>query len=34
MMFVLHPGVSEEKINEFAQKFEKMGFKPMISSGT
>jgi len=34
MMFVLHPGVSEDKINEFAQKFEKMGFKPMISSGT
>jgi len=33
-MFVLHPGVSEDKINEFAQKFEKMGFKPMISSGT
>jgi len=34
MMFVLHPGVSEDKINEFAQKFEKLGFKPMISSGT
>ena len=34
MMFVLHPGVSEDKINEFAHKFEKMGFKPMISSGT
>ena len=34
MMFVLHPGVSGDKINEFAQKFEKLGFKPMISSGT
>jgi len=34
MMFVLHPGVSEDKINDFAQKFEKMGFTPMISSGT
>ena len=34
MMFVLHPGVSGDKINEFVEKFEKMGFKPMISSGT
>ena len=34
MMFVLHPGVSVDKINAFVEKFEKMGFKPMISSGT
>lgn len=34
MMFVLNPGVTAEQIHDFAGKFEKMGFKPLISAGT
>lgn len=34
MMFVLHPGVSPDRIDDFVKQFEEMGFSPLISKGT
>lgn len=34
MMFVLHPGVSREKIDTFIKEFEDMGYSPLFSEGT
>ena len=34
MMFVLHPGVSQEKIDKFVKYYEDLGFSPLISKGT
>ncbi len=34
MMFVLHPGAEQEKIELFAQKFKELGFSVLVSRGT
>ena len=34
MVFVLKPGVSQQRINKFVEKIEAQGFKTFLSTGT